>query len=159
MLQNNFNLHLKNGIVTETMTYSHLKQDCSVVEVPQTNKDNVLQINSNISVEDNGETEVPTADELVCNVEEQTLHSKSTVCGGLLLVWGCGEFGQHGHGHTEDVLSADALGSPLWLGQDRMVLEVACGSSHTLVLTGQQSIQSYTCQLFLSQMREIFVSS
>lgn len=128
--------HLKSGIVTETMTYGHLKQDCSVMEVPQSNKDNVLQINSNISVEDSGQTEIPIADELVCNEEEQTLYSKSTVCSGLLLVWGCGEFGQHGHGHTEDVLSADARGSPLWLGQDRMVLQVACGSSHTLVLTG-----------------------
>ena len=57
--------------------------------------------------------------------------------GGLLIVWGCGEFGQHGHGHCEDVPIGDALGSPLWLGQDRMVAEVACGSSHTMVLTGQ----------------------
>ena len=143
MLQNNCNLHLKYGIVTEIMTRGHLQQDCSVVEIPQPKviEENVLQSDSNISVADSDQTEIPTADdELVCNEEEQTLHSKSTVCGGFLLVWGCGEFGQHGHGHTEDVLCADALGSPLWLGQDRIVLEVACGSSHTLVLTGWQVI-------------------
>lgn len=66
----------------------------------------------------------------------QTLQPNDTFSSGLLLVWGCGEFGQHGHGHKRDVHCADALGSPLWLGQDRMVLRVACGSSHTLVLTG-----------------------
>ena len=62
---------------------------------------------------------------------------KDTFDGGLLIVWGCGEFGQHGHGHSEDVPCCDAIGSPVWLGQERMVVEVACGSSHTLVLTGQ----------------------
>lgn len=56
--------------------------------------------------------------------------------GGLLIVWGCGEFGQHGHGHSEDVPCCDAVGSPVWLGQERMVIEVACGSSHTMILTG-----------------------
>lgn len=60
----------------------------------------------------------------------------STVDGGLLIVWGCGEFGQHGHGHSEDVPCCDAVGSPVWLGQERMVVEVACGSSHTMILTG-----------------------
>ena len=66
----------------------------------------------------------------------QTLQPNDTFSSGLLLVWGCGEFGQHGHGHKRDVHRADALGSPLWFGQDRMVLKVACGSSHTLALTG-----------------------
>lgn len=61
---------------------------------------------------------------------------KDTFDGGLLIVWGCGEFGQHGHGHSEDVPCCDAIGSPVWLGQERMVVEVACGSSHTLILTG-----------------------
>lgn len=67
---------------------------------------------------------------------DRPLESESAFDGGLLVVWGCGEFGQHGHGHSEDVPCGDAVGSPLWLGPDRMVVEVACGSSHTLVLTG-----------------------
>ena len=67
---------------------------------------------------------------------------KDTFDGGLLMVWGCGEFGQHGHGHSEDVPCCDAIGSPVWLGQERMVVEVACGSSHTLVLTGKYSCNS-----------------
>ncbi|XP_068693163.1 uncharacterized protein [Montipora capricornis] len=73
----------------------------------------------------------------------KTSQSKNNFCRGLLLVWGCGEFGQHGHGHKEDVLCADALGSPLWLGQDRQVVKVACGSSHTLVLTDDNKIYGW----------------
>ena len=57
--------------------------------------------------------------------------------GGLLIVWGCGEFGQHGHGHLNDVFSNDTVEAPLWLGQDRKVTSVACGSSHTLAITGK----------------------
>ena len=63
--------------------------------------------------------------------------------GGLLVVWGCGEFGQHGHGHVHDVPSADAVGSPLWLGQDRLLTSVACGSSHTLAITGGGGLPNY----------------
>lgn len=73
----------------------------------------------------------------------QTLQPIDAFSSGLLLVWGCGEFGQHGHGHKGDVHRADALGSPLWFGQDRMVLKVACGSSHTLVLTDDNMIYSW----------------
>lgn len=118
------------------------KQDSSLVELSQSKicEEGVLQSNSTVYLENVNQPETKT-DTLISNQEElevvQPLKSKDTFRGGLLLVWGCGEFGQHGHGHTEDVLSGDALVSPLWLGQERMVVEVACGSSHTLVLTGQ----------------------
>ena len=101
----------------------------------------MLQDNSDL------ENEESQTDDFITNYDEvlpvlpeiigQPLESKRTFNGGLLIVWGCGEFGQHGHGHSEDVTCGDAVGSPLWLGQERMVVEVACGSSHTLVLTGQ----------------------
>lgn len=101
----------------------------------------MLQDNSNLENEEsqtddlitNYDEELPDLPEII----ERPLESKRTFDGGLLIVWGCGEFGQHGHGHSEDVPCGDAVGSPLWLGQERTVIEVACGSSHTLVLTGQ----------------------
>lgn len=104
----------------------------------------MLQNNSDLENESQPPEETQT-DDLISNTEElpdvpviieRPLESKRTFDGGLLIVWGCGEFGQHGHGHFEDVPCVDAVGSPLWLGQDRMVVDVACGSSHTLVLTG-----------------------
>lgn len=101
----------------------------------------MLQNNSVVENESELEGETQT-DDLIGNIEElpeiieRPLESESAFDGGLLVVWGCGEFGQHGHGHSEDVPCGDAVGSPLWLGPDRMVVEVACGSSHTLVLTG-----------------------
>lgn len=100
-------------------------------------------LQDNLFLEDEIKTEEETqesssSDEELPDVIIDRPHSKlSSFDGGLLIVWGCGEFGQHGHGHCEDVPIDDALASPLWLGQDRMVVEVACGSSHTLVLTGQ----------------------
>lgn len=100
-------------------------------------------LQNNSFLENESQTETQT-DDFSINYEEelpviveQPL-SKGTFNGGLLIVWGCGEFGQHGHGHSDDVPIGDALGCPLWLGEvDRMVVEVACGSSHTMVLTGQ----------------------
>jgi len=124
------------------------KQDSSLVELSQSKicEEGVLQSNSTVYLENVNQPETKT-DTLISNQEElevvQPLKSKDTFRGGLLLVWGCGEFGQHGHGHTEDVLSGDALVSPLWLGQERMVVEVACGSSHTLVLTDDNKIYSW----------------
>lgn len=114
----------------------------------------MLQNNSVLENESQRPEETQT-DDLISNNEELPdepiiieqpldLESKRTFDGGPLIVWGCGEFGQHGHGHSEDVPCGDAVGSPLWLGQDRMVVDVACGSSHTLVLTGLYSIYSTT---------------
>lgn len=103
----------------------------------------MLQNNSILEDETQPQEETQTDDLIYSDSEEppmpviRPLPSKDTFDGGLLIVWGCGEFGQHGHGHSEDVRCCDAIGSPLWLGQDRMVVEVACGSSHTLILTGE----------------------
>lgn len=102
----------------------------------------MLQNNSVQEDETQPQEETQTDDLIYSDSEEppmpaiRPLPSKDTFDGGLLIVWGCGEFGQHGHRHSEDVPCCDAIGSPLWLGQDRMVVEVACGSSHTLILTG-----------------------
>ena len=86
----------------------------------------------NETLREKGDLDNMGQDDLETSGQDNSLHFER----GVLLVWGCGEFGQHGHGHTEDVPKSDALGFPLWLGQDRMVVEVACGSSHTLVVTG-----------------------
>jgi alpha-tubulin suppressor-like RCC1 family protein len=56
---------------------------------------------------------------------------------GILLVWGCGEFGQHGHGHQNDVPINTGTTNPLLIGNDGLVSLVACGSSHTVIVTGQ----------------------
>ena len=105
----------------------------------------MLQNNSILENETQPQEETETDDLIFSDGKElpidyvpiiRPLPSKDTLDGGLLIVWGCGEFGQHGHGHSEDVPSCDAIGSPVWLGQERLVVEVACGSSHTLILTG-----------------------
>lgn len=133
--------YLENERVAATQILGHVKR-VSALEVLESKvaEESVTRSNANISPKDGEKTETKT-DELICNKEEelavtQASQSKCCFCGGFLLVWGCGEFGQHGHGHTKDVLSCNVLGSPLWLGQDRMVVDVACGSSHTLALTG-----------------------
>ena len=58
----------------------------------------------------------------------------------VLVCWGCGEFGQHGHGQVGDVRCQDGL-LPLDFdgGGDARVKAVACGSSHTVIVTGQYS--------------------
>ena len=69
--------------------------------------------------------------------DEETHLDVSDEDAGLLLVWGCGEFGQHGHRHQNDVpISAGSM-NHLILGQDSIVALVACGSSHTIVVTGK----------------------
>ena len=60
--------------------------------------------------------------------------------GGILVVWGCGEFGQHGHGHHNDVLISTGTTNPLLIGQDNLVTLVACGSSHTICVTGMKEL-------------------
>lgn len=53
-----------------------------------------------------------------------------------LLCWGSGELGQHGHGRKEDVCSEDGhLKEFTAAGLGRVKL-LACGSSHSVVITG-----------------------
>ncbi|XP_030832752.1 ultraviolet-B receptor UVR8 isoform X2 [Strongylocentrotus purpuratus] len=64
---------------------------------------------------------------------------------GLLLSWGCGEFGQHGHGGSgENVSSEGALvdhGDSLV--RSHRVKHISCGSSHTAVVTGQDEVLTW----------------
>lgn len=55
---------------------------------------------------------------------------------GMLFCWGCGELGQDGHGGTAVVKSEDGLldaFTPQKLGRVKLF---ACGSSHSVVVTG-----------------------
>ena len=57
-----------------------------------------------------------------------------------LIVWGCGEFGQHGLTQNGDVTFEMALckfkSGALMLPDGQLPVSTVCGSSHTLVLTG-----------------------
>lgn len=97
---------------------------------------NNLFLEDEIKTEEETEESSSNEEELPYEIIDRPQSKLCTFDGGLLIVWGCGEFGQHGHGYCEDVPITDALVSPLWLGKDRVVVEMACGSSHTLVLTG-----------------------
>ncbi|XP_025077911.1 ultraviolet-B receptor UVR8-like [Pomacea canaliculata] len=67
--------------------------------------------------------------------------STNSIPHGELLCWGCGEFGQHCHGHSGDVGFSDAMVDPCSLeGSSGGVSAVACGSSHTVLVTGSGQI-------------------
>ena len=51
----------------------------------------------------------------------------------MLHVWGCGQFGQHGHGNKTNV--AKERGQLEVFNGDKVKL-VGCGASHTMILTG-----------------------
>ena len=57
-----------------------------------------------------------------------------------LIVWGCGEFGQHGLAQSGDVTFEMALckfkSGAVMLPNCQFPVSTVCGSSHTLVLTG-----------------------
>lgn len=72
--------------------------------------------------------------------DEESHFDVSDEDAGLLLVWGCGEFGQHGHGHQNHVTITAGSMNHLILGQDGLVALVACGSSHTIVITGNEIV-------------------
>ena len=56
---------------------------------------------------------------------------------GSLLSWGCGEFGQHGHGHLEDVnpIKGHVENFYKYCSGDG-IKGISCGGSHTVVITG-----------------------
>ncbi|XP_078313714.1 uncharacterized protein LOC111129310 isoform X6 [Crassostrea virginica] len=60
--------------------------------------------------------------------------------GGELISWGCGEFGQHCHGTKEDVPYSSGLLKDNLSG---CVKFVACGASHTIVVTDSNEIYSW----------------
>ncbi|XP_076102267.1 uncharacterized protein LOC143071676 isoform X3 [Mytilus galloprovincialis] len=55
-----------------------------------------------------------------------------------LISWGCGEFGQHGHGIQEDVPIDDGLIDNFI--NNSQVKMVACGASHVIVVTNDNQI-------------------
>jgi len=64
------------------------------------------------------------------------VNKASVWASGCLLCWGAGEFGQHGHGQSEDVDLNHGLLSGF--GQvGKRVKYSACGASHSVVITGE----------------------
>lgn len=109
-------------------------------------KHEISEVAEKKQTEFGGESETPSKngqnDKIApCRKSLEQCHNMCTTAdeieGGRLIVWGCGEFGQHGHGHIQDILCADAILTPVWCGEYRFVENVACGSSHTLIITGK----------------------
>ena len=71
--------------------------------------------------------------------------------GGGMISWGCGEFGQHCHGTKEDVPYSGGLLKDNLSG---CVKFVACGASHTIVVTGRHQELSFLCPLERERERE-----
>ena len=71
----------------------------------------------------------------------------------FLIAWGCGEFGQHGQDVKEDVTFEMALnelrGGELMIPDGEFPLNSVCGSSHTLVLTGVDSMMTIYNRLLM----------
>ncbi|XP_048734330.2 uncharacterized protein LOC125650251 isoform X3 [Ostrea edulis] len=57
-----------------------------------------------------------------------------------LISWGCGEFGQHSHGHKEDVAFCDGLVKKFPTVPTKLI---ACGASHTILVTNDNEIYSW----------------
>ncbi|XP_076465916.1 uncharacterized protein LOC143297438 isoform X2 [Babylonia areolata] len=61
-----------------------------------------------------------------------------------LYCWGCGEFGQHGHGHKADISFQESevmqFGSTTALGT---VCHISCGASHTVVVTESGDVYTW----------------
>ncbi|XP_031574986.1 serine/threonine-protein kinase Nek9-like [Actinia tenebrosa] len=127
----------------QTAGFTELQKDCSL---PQENS---------FQVHDTADQDFPPLTDLTQHLNEGILISSELTSGeesqfdvsdedaGLLLVWGCGEFGQHGHGHQNDVTITAGCMNHLILGQDGLVALVACGSSHTIVITDDNRIFSW----------------
>ncbi|XP_038079436.1 ultraviolet-B receptor UVR8-like isoform X2 [Patiria miniata] len=82
----------------------------------------------------------------------------SKIADGHILTWGCGEFGQHGHGHTNNVEPEESLmrhfyervaeivGTGKGLSAGSVVERLktfACGASHTVVVTDSDQVYSW----------------
>ncbi|XP_022105615.1 X-linked retinitis pigmentosa GTPase regulator-like isoform X2 [Acanthaster planci] len=98
-------------------------------------------------------------DSLVANGQRiQTDTSKMGTDDGHILSWGCGEFGQHGHGHMDNVSPDGSLlkhfyeqiakmaGTREGLPRGGTVPRLktfACGASHTIVVTASDQVYSW----------------
>jgi len=63
--------------------------------------------------------------------------------------WGCGEFGQHGHGAQEDVTIGDGLMENFCQRKNSNVKMSACGASHVIVVTSKYYPSVLKGHLFL----------
>lgn len=74
---------------------------------------------------------------------------------GHLLCWGCGEFGQHGHGYKKEVQFLDGALELFYGPRENQAKHIACGASHTAVVTSKCSptvhfsLQTLTLYLLL----------
>lgn len=59
---------------------------------------------------------------------------------GHLLCWGCGEFGQHGHGYKKEMTFQDGALEMFCGVREGHAKYVACGSSHTAVVTSRSFV-------------------
>ena len=59
--------------------------------------------------------------------------------------WGCGEFGQHGHGAQEDVTIGDGLMENFCQRKNSDVKMSACGASHVIVVTSKCYPYGHLC--------------
>lgn len=66
--------------------------------------------------------------------QAETAHYREDATGHLLC-WGCGEFGQHGHGYKKEVPFLEGAVELFCGAPENYVKHVACGSSHTAVVT------------------------
>lgn len=62
---------------------------------------------------------------------------------GHLLSWGCGEFGQHGHGYKKEIAFLDGALEMFCGPREHQAKYVACGASHTAIVTSKNLSNTY----------------
>lgn len=68
---------------------------------------------------------------------------------GHMLCWGCGEFGQHGHGYKKEVTFTDGAVEMFCSARENQVKHVGCGSSHTAVVTSMLILFIFMIRILL----------
>ncbi|XP_045216677.2 bifunctional serine/threonine-protein kinase/NEDD4-like E3 ubiquitin-protein ligase isoform X2 [Mercenaria mercenaria] len=76
----------------------------------------------------------PIREEMQTDMKTDTVHYREDATGHMLC-WGCGEFGQHGHGYKKEVSFLDGAVEKFCGAREHQVKHVGCGSSHTAVVT------------------------
>ena len=76
-----------------------------------------------------------------CGGGSEEHHSAAVTSSGAIYTWGSGGSGQLGHGDLENLVMPQVVSSPLLQGQQ--VVQVACGSAHTVVITHTGAILSW----------------
>ena len=76
-----------------------------------------------------------------CGGGSEEHHSAAVASSGAIYTWGSGRSGQLGHSDLESLVMPRVVDSPLLHGQQ--VVQVACGSAHTLVVTHTGSVLAW----------------